>query len=977
MAVPEQTPFIEYTANGTTTVYPLTFDCDKSEYLIVSLDGEEAPVGSWSLAGGSITFNTAPANGVLITIERNTPFRRTTEYQSYNNSFRPSPVNKDFDLIWWKLQELGYRDQVIWLALVKEIADRIAGDTNLQNQINTIDEWLENLQQNVNKNTNDIAQLVTDLSKEIADRIKGDQILKDMFLSMIDEAINEGTINALAITHLDTLEALEGVTNVWDGRTIYVKDLGNYRYDALTTSWVKAYQDADNVKDGDNNQSQINNLIKFKTNWVVSVEQFGGLEGQDNSAAFQDAYNYLKSVGGGTLTSNIRHHIIGQTVKYYDNITTDLNFAEVEILTGGRFSGAIYNADRSTTYAPTLAEIYYKNQQSLDAGNPISRITTNATIGATSVVVENASGFQVGDLIFFNNGYCDMWRVMEQYNGSYQNWVNEDVALWRCEIQKIKNIVGNTIYLESQLSNNYLTTVETYGFFPDENNRADHQGWNYARIERLGGVSNCTFKNIKFKNNGASVSLLAFLARNVFTQNCTFEGTGQGVDYVTCYNSHIMNCYSKTTNFGQSIRRGSSMCIMNNAGADYVSGDCPLIIWEGSHLCIANNIVADNTSIFGSHAKIGFYFNSCWDCVGSNFTGKNVKDVVGVMFCRGGITVSNIAGMNCDTLTKVFASHDVVAKNGRLRGYGTQTRDDYTDALFSVSQSHNVKIQDFRDSQKYDASKISGRAHIFKSFAVDISEINAPNILLWNSVDDDKIINPTAHKMRVKDSKFKNGRIEQTYAASQTQTRSTTLSDTEILSQLRLDYIHNTLLSRVKIWGNNTDRSLRLTVSHFNKLVDCYIKNATYGIDFLGSGSAGNQEHSSLIYLRDTFIDAPTKFLNYVDPSAMLLSGAGMATTSRETAKVSILSNYPKLKTFANLGQAGSTTWALIESTNGAPVVSTTSANLSSSADPINTGKYLGREVYNSTISQFMRSLGSTPTSQWKSSDGATTITPV
>ncbi|EFF86419.1 MULTISPECIES: hypothetical protein [Acinetobacter] len=260
MAVPEQTPFIEYTANGTTTVFPLPFQCDKAEYLIVNLDGNEAPVGSWTLTNGSVAFNTAPSNGVLITIERNTPFRRTTEYQSYNNSFRPAPVNKDFDLIWWKLQELGYRDQVIWLALVKEIADRIAGDTNLQNQINTIDDWLENLQQNVNENTSDIAQLVNDLSKEIADRIKGDQILKDMFLSMIDEAINDGTINALAITHLDSLEALEGVTNVWDGRTIYVKDLGNYRYDALTTTWVKAYQDADNVKDGAKTQKIINDL---------------------------------------------------------------------------------------------------------------------------------------------------------------------------------------------------------------------------------------------------------------------------------------------------------------------------------------------------------------------------------------------------------------------------------------------------------------------------------------------------------------------------------------------------------------------------------------------------------------------------------------------------------------------------------------------------------------------------------------------
>ncbi|HCT9516822.1 phage tail fiber protein [Acinetobacter baumannii] len=113
MAVPEQTPFIEYTANGTTTVFPVPFQCDKAEYLIVNLDGNEAPVGSWSFVNGSITFNTAPANGVLITIERNTPFRRTTEYQSYNNSFRPSPVNKDFDLIWWKLQELGVADWIL------------------------------------------------------------------------------------------------------------------------------------------------------------------------------------------------------------------------------------------------------------------------------------------------------------------------------------------------------------------------------------------------------------------------------------------------------------------------------------------------------------------------------------------------------------------------------------------------------------------------------------------------------------------------------------------------------------------------------------------------------------------------------------------------------------------------------------------------------------------------------------------------
>lgn len=325
MAVPEQTPFIEYTANGTTTVYPLTFDCDKSEYLIVSLDGEEAPVGSWSLTGESITFNSAPANGVLITIERNTPFRRTTEYQSYNNSFRPSPVNKDFDLIWWKLQELGYRDQVIWLALVKEIADRIAGDTNLQNQINTIDDWLENLQQNVNENTSDIAQLVTDLSKEIADRIANDDALKEMFLAMMDEAINEGTINALAITHLDSLEDLEEISNVWDGRTIYVKDLGNYRYDALTASWVKAYQDADNVKCGDKTQKQINDQIKAKLGHFKLLQDYITPDMTDHTQAILLAISENDFLDFGTVENT---YYVSQPISLRSGMTIISNGAK-------------------------------------------------------------------------------------------------------------------------------------------------------------------------------------------------------------------------------------------------------------------------------------------------------------------------------------------------------------------------------------------------------------------------------------------------------------------------------------------------------------------------------------------------------------------------------------------------------------------------------------------------------------------------
>lgn len=120
MAVPEQTPYIEHTGNGATTSFALGFICDSKNDLIVMVGEIEPPVASWSLVGGNVVFTTAPAAGQKITLQRNTPFGRTTDYQSFNNSFRPQSVNGDFDRIWLKLQELGVAD---WL--MKLYVDRL------------------------------------------------------------------------------------------------------------------------------------------------------------------------------------------------------------------------------------------------------------------------------------------------------------------------------------------------------------------------------------------------------------------------------------------------------------------------------------------------------------------------------------------------------------------------------------------------------------------------------------------------------------------------------------------------------------------------------------------------------------------------------------------------------------------------------------------------------------------------------------
>jgi|GEM_PF-1456753 len=113
MAVPEQTPYKEYTANGVTTSFPLEFDCENQDHLIVTVNDIEPENGQWSLINGAVVFLIAPANQAKIVIQRNTPLERNTNYQTTNNSFRPQPVNKDFDRIWWKLQELGVADWIL------------------------------------------------------------------------------------------------------------------------------------------------------------------------------------------------------------------------------------------------------------------------------------------------------------------------------------------------------------------------------------------------------------------------------------------------------------------------------------------------------------------------------------------------------------------------------------------------------------------------------------------------------------------------------------------------------------------------------------------------------------------------------------------------------------------------------------------------------------------------------------------------
>lgn len=111
MSVPNQTPYIIYSANGLTTVFPFEFYIINASDIQVTING--APVtsgysvsGAGNVGGGDVIFITPPANGSVVMLERVVPTYRLTDYQD-NGDLLADTVNKDFDRLWMAIQRYG------------------------------------------------------------------------------------------------------------------------------------------------------------------------------------------------------------------------------------------------------------------------------------------------------------------------------------------------------------------------------------------------------------------------------------------------------------------------------------------------------------------------------------------------------------------------------------------------------------------------------------------------------------------------------------------------------------------------------------------------------------------------------------------------------------------------------------------------------------------------------------------------------
>lgn len=110
MSVPNQIPIKESIANGVTTVFPYDFYVLSAADLAVYAGGTAVTPDKYVVAGigqtqgGSVTFTVAPLNGTRITLKRETPVRRDTQYVN-NGDLLAETFNADFDRLWLSLQE--------------------------------------------------------------------------------------------------------------------------------------------------------------------------------------------------------------------------------------------------------------------------------------------------------------------------------------------------------------------------------------------------------------------------------------------------------------------------------------------------------------------------------------------------------------------------------------------------------------------------------------------------------------------------------------------------------------------------------------------------------------------------------------------------------------------------------------------------------------------------------------------------------
>ena len=193
------TPRVQYTGNGSTTVFPYSFPIfDESEMVVY--EGDDVITTGYTVSGagqtdgGNVTFGTAPADGTKITLLRNVSIERMTDFQE-GGTFRPKNINDELDRQTAFMQQVQEKvDRTLILPPTSDVdPSQILGEVvRIYDSIDNIDSVADDL-----TNVDAVAGDLTNIDAVAGDLTNIDGVAAD--LANIDAVnANKTNINAVA-----------------------------------------------------------------------------------------------------------------------------------------------------------------------------------------------------------------------------------------------------------------------------------------------------------------------------------------------------------------------------------------------------------------------------------------------------------------------------------------------------------------------------------------------------------------------------------------------------------------------------------------------------------------------------------------------------------------------------------------------------------------------------------------------------------
>lgn len=111
MTVQNTVPYEKYITNGSDSIYTLNYYVEDKDNLLIKLDDTVVSKNEYSYikSSNAVQFNTTLSANQKLEIFRKTKLERTTNYESFNNTFRPEVLNNDLDKIWLNIQEQSHK----------------------------------------------------------------------------------------------------------------------------------------------------------------------------------------------------------------------------------------------------------------------------------------------------------------------------------------------------------------------------------------------------------------------------------------------------------------------------------------------------------------------------------------------------------------------------------------------------------------------------------------------------------------------------------------------------------------------------------------------------------------------------------------------------------------------------------------------------------------------------------------------------